>query len=613
LHFDRLRLHGFKSFVEPTDLLIEAGLTGIVGPNGCGKSNLVEALRWVMGETSPKRIRGSEMDDVIFAGTATRPSRNIAEVTLELDNTNRAATAEFNDADNLSVVRRIEREAGSEYRVNGRPVRQRDVQLLFADLATGAHSTSLVGQGQIDALIRAKPQDRRQILEEASGTAGLQARRHEAELKLKAAEQNLTRVDDVLNALDMQLRGLKQQVRQASRYRNLAEHIRRTEAALMHLRWTGLQDQSVQARDAFRQAESTVNELLAVVTRGNAQRADAAAELPALRQAEAAAAAIVQRLLLAREQLENEEQRIASDTAAQEQRLNQAQNDHAREQSLRADAEEAMARLNSEVDQLAKRAVEIEQAQPAAKAAYDAISEDVAALDSALHDLTEQFSGTEARRNALQREIIELESRRAALGERRRDFEAQRNQLLEDKSARADLALAQSMVDACDSDLSRHQQAAEDAALSREVAEESLESAREHTRETEAKFTKLQAEADALRALLKDTDHEGEKLINMIEVEPGLETALAAALGEALSAPLDANAAAYWRALPPYVATPPLPRGATTLTEHIKAPQVMSRALSQIGLVKDEQQGATLASELHPGQVLVSRDGWAWR
>ncbi|MGB9153418.1 MAG: AAA family ATPase, partial [Alphaproteobacteria bacterium] len=236
MHFNRLRLHGFKSFVEPTDLHIGTGMTGIVGPNGCGKSNLVEALRWVMGENSAKSMRGGEMDDVIFGGTATRPSRNIAEVTLELDNSGRTATAEFNSDDTLLVTRQIERGNGSDYKLNGKPLRRRDVQLLFADQATGAHSTNLVGQGQIDALIRAKPQDRRAILEEASGTAGLHARRHEAELKLKGAEQNLTRVDDVLQSYDTQLRSLKTQVRQASRYRNLADHIRRTEAALLHMR-----------------------------------------------------------------------------------------------------------------------------------------------------------------------------------------------------------------------------------------------------------------------------------------------------------------------------------------------------------------------------------------
>ena len=265
MHFTRLRLHGFKSFVEPTDLHIGEGMTGIVGPNGCGKSNLVEALRWVMGENSAKSMRGGEMDDVIFGGTATRPSRNLAEVTLELDNATRTATSEFNNDDTLLITRQIERGNGSDYKLNGKPLRRRDVQLLFADQATGAHSTNLVGQGQIDALIRAKPQDRRAILEEASGTSGLHARRHEAELKLKASEQNLTRVDDVLQSYDAQLRSLKTQVRQASRYRNLADHIRRTEAALLHLRWIEAGENAETVKAALETAEARVVELLAIV------------------------------------------------------------------------------------------------------------------------------------------------------------------------------------------------------------------------------------------------------------------------------------------------------------------------------------------------------------
>src|SRR4051795_1409500 len=183
----RLRLVGFKSFVEPTDVLIEPGLTGVVGPNGCGKSNLVEALRWVMGESSYKSLRASGMDDVIFAGSGNRPARNTAEVGLIVDNSDRRAPAAFNDGDQLDVSRRIERESGSTYRVNGKEVRARDVQLLFADAATGARSPALVRQGQIGEMISAKPQTRRRILEDAAGVAGLHARRHEAELRLKVA------------------------------------------------------------------------------------------------------------------------------------------------------------------------------------------------------------------------------------------------------------------------------------------------------------------------------------------------------------------------------------------------------------------------------------------
>jgi chromosome segregation protein len=183
LHFTRLRLNGFKSFVDPTELVIREGLTGVVGPNGCGKSNLLEALRWVMGENRPTAMRGAGMEDVVFAGTRTRGARAFAEVALTVDNTDRRAPAGFNDSDSLDVVRRITRDAGSAYRINGREARARDVQMLFADASTGAHSPALVRQGQISELISAKPKARRRVLEEAAGISGLYQRRHEAELR----------------------------------------------------------------------------------------------------------------------------------------------------------------------------------------------------------------------------------------------------------------------------------------------------------------------------------------------------------------------------------------------------------------------------------------------
>ena len=193
MRFSKLRLTGFKSFVDPTDLVIADGLTGVVGPNGCGKSNLLEALRWVMGENRPTAMRGGGMEDVIFAGAATRPARNFAEVSLQIDNSERLAPAGFNDSDQLDIVRRITRDVGSAYKAGGKDVRARDVQMLFADASTGSHSPALVRQGQISELINAKPKSRRRILEEAAGISGLYARRHEAELKLNGAEANLAR------------------------------------------------------------------------------------------------------------------------------------------------------------------------------------------------------------------------------------------------------------------------------------------------------------------------------------------------------------------------------------------------------------------------------------
>ncbi|MFN7281681.1 MAG: AAA family ATPase, partial [Brevundimonas sp.] len=237
MQFQRLRLVGFKSFVDPAEVFIEPGLTGIVGPNGCGKSNVLESMRWVMGANSAKAMRGQGMDDVIFAGASDRPPRNHAEVQLTIDNAQRRAPQPFTDAAVIEVSRRIDRGQGSTYRINGKEVRARDVQLLFADASTGANSPALVRQGQISELIAAKPQNRRRILEEAGGVAGLHTRRHEAELRLKAAEANLERLDDIGRELEMSLARLKREARQAEKYKKISAEIRALQAALLYVRW----------------------------------------------------------------------------------------------------------------------------------------------------------------------------------------------------------------------------------------------------------------------------------------------------------------------------------------------------------------------------------------
>ncbi|MBZ0218093.1 MAG: AAA family ATPase, partial [Fimbriimonadaceae bacterium] len=342
MKFTHLRLVGFKSFVEPTDILIEPGMSGIVGPNGCGKSNLVEAIRWVMGESSYKNMRGAGMDDVIFSGSGGRPSRNSAEVTLVIDNTDRSAPAAFNDHDILEVTRRIEREAGSVYKINGKDVRARDVQLLFADASTGSRSPALVRQGQIGELINAKPTSRRRLLEEAAGISGLYSRRHEAELRLRAAETNLERLADVSGQIESQLANLKRQARHAARYKSISRDIKKLQALLLHLKWTGVREGVANDERALEQQVRTVAANTEQTGIKSKDRAIAASAMPALREEEARTSAALQRLKLAGEALDTEDQRARQRIQEISSRIKQFEQDIAREQSMIGETGDAL-------------------------------------------------------------------------------------------------------------------------------------------------------------------------------------------------------------------------------------------------------------------------------
>src|SRR5689334_5425627 len=404
-------------------------MTGIVGPNGCGKSNLVEALRWVMGETSAKRMRGGEMDDVIFGGTGTRPSRNVAEVALLLDNADRKVPAQFNDASEIEISRRIDRGMGSTYKVNGSESRARDVQTLFADVSTGAHSTALVSQGRIGAIINAKPIDRRALLEEAAGITGLHSRRHEAELRLKAAEANLARLDDVIVTLESQLAVLKKQARQASRYRNLQDHIRRQEAVLFHLLWTDAEARLKSAEEALMASETLVVSLTSSAAVAATRQGEAAAVLPGLRHAEAEAAAELQRLTIARAQLDQEEARVAQQRADADRQLADIAGDTERETALATDAAEAQATLQQEAETLAEIAArEAAIAEEAARAVEVATAE-VEETETELGNLTQNVAAGEARQSALSRRRDELAARLERLRQRTADAMTERDRL----------------------------------------------------------------------------------------------------------------------------------------------------------------------------------------
>ncbi|MFQ5774474.1 MAG: chromosome segregation protein SMC [Kiloniellaceae bacterium] len=614
VQFTKLQLSGFKSFVDPTELFIEPGVSGIVGPNGCGKSNLIEALRWVMGESSAKRMRGAEMDDVIFSGSATRPPRNLAEATVVLDNGDRKAPAMFNDHETIEVVRRIERGCGSVYRVNGREVRARDVQLLFADAASGAHSTALVSQGRVGALINAKPADRRSLLDEAAGITGLHTRRHEAELRLRAAETNLERLDDVIATLETQLKGLRKQARQAARYRKIADQIRRNDAIALHL-----EGEAAKAvlRDAEGRLAAADRHVAALTERAAARataQAEAAAALPELRHDEAAAAAALQRLLVDRDNLAREEVRVAAAKEQAEQRRTQLEGDQARAKALAEDAAAARARLDRERGALEAAAAGEAEAVRAAEDARSRALEAVNARESEVHELAERIAADEAHAGALQRRVDELSQRVQRLHRQADESARQREALAAAQVPEGALQAVAADTAAAEAALERARGEAEAAEAALGEARGAEAAAREALQHAEATRAKLDAEAAALTALLEPAEaKDWPLLLDAVAVEHGYEAALGAALGDDIAASTDAAAPVRWETLPPYDTPPPLPPGAEALSARVRGPAALARRLSQVGVVADGESGARLQPRLAPGQRLVTKTGALWR
>ena len=613
MKFNRLRVLGFKSFVEPTEFVIEPGLTGVVGPNGCGKSNLVESLRWVMGESSYKNMRASGMDDVIFQGSTGRPARNSAEVTLVIDNADRTAPAAFNDADMLEITRRIEREAGSIYRINGREVRARDVQLLFADASTGAHSPAMVGQGKVGELIAAKPQARRALLEEAAGISGLHNRRHEAELRLKAAEQNLERLDDVIAEIDTQLETLKRQARQAIRYRNLSGEIRRAEATVLHLRWLASNAALAEAQTALDEAIKLAQQRAEEQGAAARDQAVAAAALPPLRDEAAKAGAALQRITLAREALEGEERRVRNRLDELDRRLAQLGDDIAREERMLADNAAILSRLDEEERGIEAANAGMGEKQAEAEEHRQAAETALAESEAALGALTRELAEIAARRNQSERTLREAEERVSRYRTQSAEVEKELLALETAFAALPAIAARREVVEAAEAGLHNAEEGTVEAERRVVAAREAQARARQALSEGERELARIEAEAKALSALLVSTATDGiVPVLDAVKVDPGLEAALGAAFGEDLDAPADESAAVHWRGISIDAGDPALPGSAERLSDHVEAPSVLARRLSQIGLVARED-GPRLQSLLKPGQRLVSREGDLWR
>ncbi|MEO6581673.1 MAG: chromosome segregation protein SMC [Sphingomicrobium sp.] len=596
MQIKRLKLTGFKSFVEPSELRVEPGLTGIVGPNGCGKSNLLEAIRWVMGEGSPKSLRGGGMDDVIFAGTATRPPRDFAEVSILVERDGDGGSAEESE-----VTRRIERGAGSAYRIDGRDVRAKDIALLFADAATGAHSPALVSQGRIGSVIAAKPTERRQMLEEAAGISGLHARRKDAEQKLRATDANLARLGELLAEQEARAGALRRQARAAERYRQLSDKIRGVEARLVHARWAEADRAAASANREAVAAGEQVTALQTVVAAAQARQGEANALLAerrtALGGARDAALNLAHQLASARarrdtvirrlEELERLDDSLAADIG--------------REEALQGDAARAIAQLDDERGGIERRLVDAEaisariaaelgKAETGSRNAEAALAELLARQavmraerrvgEAALEAANAQATRTEQERHRLTSQFEELgdgSAHSSAVEEAGRQADAAATALAEADSVR--LSAEQGRAAAADC---------------RDVAETGLAAAR-------ATRSAARSEHDALARAL---DHGGGAAIASLTAEPGYERALAAALGEDADAAIGGDSPRRWQGSAATPDDPAMPDGLIALFDHVQAPPELERRLRQVG-VCDSDEGQPLAV----GQRLVTRDG----
>ena len=609
----RLRLIGFKSFVEPTDFLIEPGLTGVVGPNGCGKSNLVEALRWVMGENSYKSMRATDMDQVIFAGSGNRPARNHAEVSMSIDNSEHKGPQAYADVDMLEVARRIEREQGSTYRINGREVRARDVQILFADASTGARSPALVHQGRIGEIIQAKPEQRRRVLEDAAGISGLHVRRHEAELRLRAAEQNLQRLEDVIGQLASQMDALKRQARQAVRYRTVSAQVRKQEATLYHLRWLNANAELEAAEGARAAALREVAATTLAQTEAARVQEETSAALPPLREAEARAGAALQRLVVARETLDREEMRAKERIAELSRRLVQFNEDIARERKLAADSESALERLTNEAAGLRR---DLEAVEGKRVSADDRVAEADAQLaesEKTFSEVTGALADLTARRNTLERAAREQTDRLTRLERDIADVVAEFAKIDAANEGGPDLDALLHAAEAAQEAVADAEAAALRAEAAHSAARQALDVERKPLAEAERRAGRLETEARTLRKVLHvDSGSLWPSVIDNLNVAKGYEAALGAALGDDLEAPADPRAPMRWAGAVVDPTDPVLPEGVEPLTNHVNAPAELDRRLRQIGLV-DRSDAERFVPLLKAGQRLVSREGDLWR
>ena len=614
VQFTKLRINGFKSFVDRTELEIASGLNGVVGPNGCGKSNLVEAMRWVMGENSAKRMRGDGMEDVIFNGTSKRTQRNIAEVSLLLDNSEHKAPAAYNNSDEIEIIRRIERDRGSNYKINGKNVRMRDVQMFFADTITGANSPALVSQGRITQIINAKPLNRRLILEESAGISGLYARRHEAELRLKAADTNIVRIEDILGSMEGRLGALKRQARQAMRYRNINSQIRQFEILLAFMEWKELNEQTQTTQKKFDISESTVADKLIVVTQLTKTQNTQTEDLSPLRQKEIEASAVLQTKRLALQRIEDETDRIEQLLQETKNQFAQINTDKNHEQQSLKESTEELKRIESEQEIIFKEQNDTKDNLAEKEISRNALEKQVIKLEERYTTLMQSEAESKAHKQSLEQQIQTNNERLKIITVRKEKISEELNSLEDQNENTKEIDELNIDIKNLEENSKKLNEDIEYTESNKNKCEIEINDARVIVSKIESKKSSFDTEVTMLETFFENESNEQfSSVLDSVTTDSGFEKALSRALGDALLASLDDNAPTCWITRKSIKDMPALPEGIKSLLPYVKAPKELNFALSQIGIVNDDNHGNNAVETLLTGQSLVSLKGTYWR
>ena len=610
MKFKSVRISGFKSFLEPTEILINDGLTGVVGPNGCGKSNIVEAVKWVMGENSARQMRGDEMDDIIFAGTSERPARNFAEVSIKLDNSERKAPANFNHLEEIEISRKIEREKGSIYRVNSKQVRARDIQLIFADNGTGARSSGIVSQGRIAQIIDATSEDRRIILEEAANIKGLHNRRHEAELKLNGANENLNRLMDIEQTYQDQLIELEKQGRKAARYRSVGDRLRKAEATLFLTLLNTAENEFNDFKKHLDIAKENVNKGQINVSKHTKAKQEILDELPEFKKLETKKITVLQSLNITKIRLEEEKSSAKTTLNNTLNQISQIETDIQREVEIKQDAKKTLLSLFAEEEKLKSESTNFLTKKTDALKLVKDLKAKTEEANTKLSTITSEIYSIKSDKSDLEKRISVLTDKIKNSEFQISEFNSKEDEQVLKKNNQQLSKLKQILRNKNQNLLSNKQEL-----IKLEEKEVKLSDQKSNT---DQNFNVINAELNSLSSILGDDTLNKNSLEKNINNIGNLEKAIGSVLGETLLAPIhfDQNhflKNTYWRNDLKTKFSTELPKGAITIISEIKKNSILDIALIGVGIVKDEETAYDLQKNLSFGQALTTSKGGLWR